>query len=539
MTTGAEVFLAALRAAGVDWMFCNPGTDFPPVIEAVARGVPAPRLAPVLHENVAVGMAHGFYLATGRTQAAMVHVNVGTANALMGLVNAHREHVPLLLAAGRTPVSENGRPGSRGDAIHWGQEMFDQAAMLREVVKWDYELRDPGSVGEVVARALAVATSPPRGPVYLSLPREVLAEPASPAVRPVVPATLPAPDPDVVAAVAERFAAARRPIVVTSRGGPELFAVLSGFADRYGLPVTQMRPSRLSLPTDHPLCTGTTPDQLLAEADLVLVLDTLVPWLPSGPAPNDDAYVVHVGPDPMHAHIPLRSFRTDIAVTADPATFLHALADAVGPLDRAERRIAVAARIAGHAARAGDRDVLDAMSVSRVLDDVLGDDGIVVSELGARPAALRRHHWDGYFGPPVSGGLGWGLPAALGVKLADPARLVVATVGDGSYVFANPSACHHAAATLGLGLVTVVFDNGRWNAVAAATTRMYPDGAAAAADEVPLSGLGPRPDYVKLIEAYGGRGERVDDPRRLAGALEDARNRAVDGQQSLVAVTVP
>ena len=250
------------------------------------------------------------------------------------------------------------------------------------------------------------------------------------------------------------------------------------------MPVTQLRPSRLSLPIDHPLCTGTAHGPYLAEADLVLVLDTLVPWLPATPPPAD-AYVVQVGPDALHGDIPLRSFRADLAVTAEPAAFVRALGDALGGAAPAtpvvaERRARLVPEIAAGrrrdlaAASTPGPDGMDAAYVSRVLSDVLGGDGIVVSEVGARPWPMHLPRWDSYFGPPISGGLGWGLPAALGVKLADPDRPVVATVGDGSYVFANPSACHQAAAALGLGLVTVVFDNGRWNAVAASTTRMYP-----------------------------------------------------------------
>ena len=478
----------------------------------------------------------------------MVHVNVGTANALMGLVNAHRERVPLLLAAGRTPVSESGRLGSRSDAIHWGQEMFDQGGMLREVTKWDYELRDGATVADLVGRALAVAMSPPRGPVYLSLPREALAEPADAAVRPMAPATPAHPDPAAVATVAARFAAAARPLIVTSRGGRELFAALGDFADRWAAPVTQLRPSRLSLPMDHPLCTGTAHGPYLAEADLVLVLDTLVPWLPAGPTPAPDAIVVQVGADALHGEIPLRSFRADLAVTADPAAFVRALdsalGDPAGVAGVAPRRARLALAIAAArredlaAAATPGPDRMDATFVSRVLSDVLGGDGIVVSEVGARPWPMDLPRWDSFFGPPISGGLGWGLPAALGVKLADPSRPVVATVGDGSYVFANPSACHQTAAALGLGLVTVVFDNGRWNAVAASTTRMYPGGAAAAADAVPLSGLGPRPDYVRLVEAYGGHGELVERPERLADALAAALERAAARTQTLIAVRV-
>ncbi|HEX5509106.1 MAG TPA: thiamine pyrophosphate-binding protein, partial [Pseudolabrys sp.] len=174
----AEAFLRALADHGVDYFFCNPGTDFPPIVEAFSRAkktnarVPRPVLIP--HENIAVAMAHGAYLMTDRPQAVMVHVNVGTGNTLNNLTNLSRERVPLILAAGRTPVTEKGAFGSRNRPIHWAQEMFDQAGMVREMVKWDYELRTPAQIVDVVSRAIEVATAQPRGPVYLVLPREPL-----------------------------------------------------------------------------------------------------------------------------------------------------------------------------------------------------------------------------------------------------------------------------------------------------------------------------------------------------------------------------
>ena len=174
----AEAFLQALSEHGVDYLFANPGTDFPPIVEAYSRArrsnakVPTPLVIP--HENLAVAMAHGAYAMTGRPQAVMLHVNVGTANAINNILNLSRDRIPLILAAGRTPIAEKGKFGSRNRPIHWGQEMFDQAAMLREAVKWDYELRTPEQAGDVVARAYEVSMASPRGPVYLSLPREPL-----------------------------------------------------------------------------------------------------------------------------------------------------------------------------------------------------------------------------------------------------------------------------------------------------------------------------------------------------------------------------
>ena len=144
------------------------------------------------HENLAVAMAHGAYAMTGRPQAVMLHVNVGTANAIANLINMNRDNIPLILAAGRTPITEKGKFGGRNRYIHWGQEMFDQAGMLREVVKWDYELRMPEQVTDVVSRAYEITMSSPRGPVYLALPREPLAAPMPEPLGPVKPRSVPA-----------------------------------------------------------------------------------------------------------------------------------------------------------------------------------------------------------------------------------------------------------------------------------------------------------------------------------------------------------
>src|SRR5215468_4243954 len=179
----AEAYLALLAERGVEYLFANPGTDFAPIVEAYAKsahtGTPMPKPIIGTHENRACSMAHGYAVASGKVPAVMVHVSVGTANALCGILNACRANTPILFSAGRSPLTEEGLAGARDTYIHWAQEMFDQAGMLREMVKWDYELRNAAQLETVVDRALTLATSPPEGPVYLSLPREVLGEPLS------------------------------------------------------------------------------------------------------------------------------------------------------------------------------------------------------------------------------------------------------------------------------------------------------------------------------------------------------------------------
>src|SRR5690606_34358227 len=194
-----------------------------PIVEAFGRAgktnakVPRPVLVP--HENLAVAMAHGAYLMNGRPQAVMVHVNVGTGNTINNVTNLARDRIPLILAAGRTPITEKGQFGSRTRPIHWAQEMFDQAGMVRELVKWDYELRVPGQVCDVVARAVEVAMAHPRGPVYLVLPREPLSAPLPEPPAPIKPrphAAATHPDPQSIARLADWVVGAERPVIVTA-----------------------------------------------------------------------------------------------------------------------------------------------------------------------------------------------------------------------------------------------------------------------------------------------------------------------------------
>src|ERR1700730_1250404 len=163
----AEAYLALLADRGVEYLFGNAGTDFAPLVEAYARatqtGVSVPRPMLATHENLAVAMAHGYGMVSRRIPAAMAHVSGGTAIMICAAMNAARENVAILLSAGRSPLTESGLPGSRDGYIHWAQEMYDQAGMIRALVQWDYELRNSEQLGRVSR----------------SLPREVIAAPAA------------------------------------------------------------------------------------------------------------------------------------------------------------------------------------------------------------------------------------------------------------------------------------------------------------------------------------------------------------------------
>ena len=528
--TVGEAWLQLLKRRGVDVLFANSGTDFPSIVEGLARsqalGLPVPRAVIAPHENAAVSMAHGYAAVTGRAQAVMVHVNVGTANCVAGLLNAERDNVPMLLAAGRTPILEQGSVGARSLNIHWAQEMFDQAGLVRETVRWDYELRDPAQMAPITERALALAHSVPRGPVYLSLPREILAAaPAAVADGPgFAPVRALGPDPAAIVQAAAALAAAEHPLIITSRCGVDhaVPALLAALAERLGAPVVEYRPRHMNLATMHRLHGGFEVSPWLAEADVILVLDCDVPWIPSLDTVRPGAVVIQAGEDPLQARYPTRGFAADITVQASARLLLAALLAELGrgspQGDAAARCLALRSR----AAVAGPPAEMTMAWVSHCLDRARAPGSILVNEYPLVRSVMATTEPGEFLGSSPSGALGWGLPAALGAKLAAPEREVIAALGDGCHVFANPLACHQIAAAEKIAILTVIFNNAGWAAVARATRAMYPQGFAAKANVMPLTSLAPMPDFARVAEACGLFGRSVADPAALPGALAEA-----------------
>ncbi|MBI1845953.1 MAG: thiamine pyrophosphate-requiring protein [Candidatus Rokubacteria bacterium] len=555
----AEAYLELLASRGVDYLFGNAGTDFAPLIEAYAKRqaqgqmLPSPLTVP--HEIPAVAMAHGYAMVTGRAQAVMVHVVVGTANGLGGVINAARTNVPMLFTAGRTPITEGARPGARDRHIHWAQEAFDQGGAVREWVKWDYELRMGEQVETVVDRALAITHSEPPGPVYLSLPREVLAERLtdfeySEPSR-VTPVGAQVADPAAVAEAAALLAGARNPIVIAKMAGrdPRSVAPLIALAERLGMPVIEHAAIHVNFPQNHPLHAGFDPAPYLGDADVIVVLESDAPWFPKLKAPSAEARVIQVGLDPLFSRYPIRGFAADVALGGAPRLTLAALVEAVDragvsrPLveERRTRWAAEHSRLrAGWQAAArkvsGDAPI-DMAWLSRCIGEVVDDRTIVVNEYDLDPTQVCFTRPGSSFGGSPASALGWGLGAALGVKLAARDQTVICTVGDGAYLFGAPTAAHWASRAHDLPALFVVFNNRAWNAVKRSVTSHAPDGWAARAATMPLSDLDPAPDYEMICRACGGWGEKIEDPKALPDALQRALKVVRDeGRQALLNV---
>ena len=552
----ADAYIARLGERGIDYVFANAGTDFAPIVESLSRNAgkdqKVPRFVTVPHENVAMAMAHGYYRTCGKPAAVMVHVTVGTANAVCGLMNAARDNIPVLLAAGRTPLTETGSIASRNRSIHWGQEAFDQGGMVREFVKWDYELRAGQPVGAVVDRALDIMMSEPRGPVYLTLPREVLAAEATHSRRDTVrPMGVANPEPArrSIEEAAHMIAKAQFPLIVTSSIGrdPAAITELAKLADEFSLPVVQTEARDYNMASDHPMNLGFEAASWIAKADLVIVLECAIPWIPRAGGPRHDAKIITISSDPLLARYPFKEIESDLLVAGDPCAALRGLRECLAGMPGAKngtsasrRQAASAAREEGKARRKAliekvkDQNPIHLAYLAHCINQVKAENAIIVSELGVPQAALNLTQPRSFMGGLLSGGLGFGLGAALGAKLAAPEREVIATVGDGSYMFGNPLPYHYVGRAESLPTLTIITNNMMWGAVRQSTLDVYPDGRAAKANIMPLTELRPSPDFEKVVETCGGRGEKVTSAADLLPALE----RGLDAVRSGTPVTL-
>jgi acetolactate synthase-1/2/3 large subunit len=542
--TVAEAYLELLASRGVKYFFGNSGTDFAPIIEAFAKRSAAGdhSLMPITvpHEITAVAMAHGYTMITGKPQAVMVHVIVGTANALGGIINAAKVRVPIFFTAGRTPLTEQGPVGTRDLGIHWAQESFDQGAIVREFVKWDYELRLASQLETVVDRALAIAQSEPFGPVYLTLPREVLAETIThfqytqPSRIKSAAATV--PDADTVRKAAETIAAARNPLAVVQSLGrqPQAVEALVELAQTAGLPVVEQWPTHVNVPQDHALHAGYDPQPYLQEADLIVVIEADAPWFPRFSAPPPETPVIQIGLDPLFSDYPLRGFASDITLAGVPRHTLRALKEAllaIG-LDAAEvnarserwrqRNSALRKSWQANTEAVQKSHPIDMAWVSACIGRRLDERTIVVNEYDLDTTQTCFTRPGTYFRHSPAGSLGWGLGAALGAKLAKPDHKVICCVGDGAYIFGVPTAVHQVAQANRLPVLFIVFNNGCWNASRQTAFNYAPNGYAVKAPSVPLCEIKPSLDYEKICQAAGGYGERVEYADDLPAAIDRA-----------------
>ena len=472
--------------------------------------------------------------------------------------NLFRGRLPVMLIAGKAPYTLRGEmPGSRDNYVHFVQDPFDIASLVRPYVKWEYCLPTGRIAPEVLRRAHSVMHSDPPGPVYLTLPREVLAEDLDVPVQgfgaqrygPVLAAGL---DPERAEDLAQRLMKAESPVVLTSYLGRKAEAVkaLEDLALLCGIRVVEFMPSHMAISRSHPCFAGFDPALGLVGADLGLLLDVDVPWLPKFVQPSTQTWWAQIDVDAIKQDFPMWGFATDWRAQADCAAALKQLASLVRARADAAFHARVAERIASWgsarsarrqavdkaAADAGRPGALSAAHVCAALGRAIDARDIVINEsVRNSPSVLTqipRSEPLTLFGGN-GGGLGYGGGMALGARLACPDRRVLHVVGDGGFHFSTPDSVYATAQRYGLPVFTVVLDNGGWQAVKEAVLRVYPEGEAARANEFQARLQGGPRRFEKVAEAFGGHGEYVDDPGQLEAAIARCLQ-AVDSGRSAV-----
>lgn len=561
--TAAHHLLQALLDRGIEYLFCNLGTDHAPLIEEMARwgakGRALPKVILCPHENTALHMAGGYAVATGRGQAALVHVDAGTANSAMALHNLCRARVPVLLMAGRAPASTfNDVEGGRDTYVHFIQEPFDQGSVVRPYVKWEYTLPRPSMAGEVIARAHSVMQSDPPGPVYLMLPRETLAAACPPRELRPFPVErhgavkLGGADAAQVDRIARALVAAENPLLVTAYAGRDRQApaLIEKLATLVGMRVCEFNTVDLNIRRDSPCFGGYDPSLFTEDADVGLLVDVDVPWIPQKTRVNPRAFWAQVDVDALKRNMPMWGFAADVRIEARAAIVLRQLVDAVAALATPEFRSRAAARMerlkayhaarveraASLAARPGTVGAIDPHHLCAALGKALRPHDIVLNEAVRNALAvfeqIPRTEPGSLVGLP-GGGLGFSAGMALGLRLAHPDRAIVHVVGDGTFYFCNPSSVYAVAREYGLPIFTVVLDNGGWAAVKEATLRMYPQGRAHERAEYGAL-LPQRMDFAGIARAAGAHGESLTDPSECEAAITRCLQALREGRSAVL-----
>lgn len=563
---GAEAFVELLIANGVEYIFLNPGTDTFPVQEALSKykalGRYTPEVILSLHESVGMAAAHGHFMLSGRPQVVLVHVDVGTQQVGGALHNAQRGRIGVIFCAGRASWTfEQNKRGERFLNIHWLQEQLDQAGVVRGYVKWDYELRTNENIDQVVQRAFQVASTEPCGPVYLTLPTELLLEKMRevriPAVaRHAAPSTAQA-DTTVLSEAATMLIEAKTSLIVAGDSGrkPQSVASLVDLAESLGARVITY-PTRMNFPTTHPLCGGSDLNPYLKDADVVLLIDCDVPYVPSQAKPSSEAKIIHISIDPAKQDIPLWVFPVDVLIEADSSKAIPALREMIRQKVTPEQQEHFQARF--KQLQSEHRELFDGWHRSAItrsgqkpispewlchcINEAIDEDTILLNETVTNlPFATRLIHRTnpGTFFSNGGTSLGWGLGGALGAKLAAPDKMVVTMVGDGSFVFGCPIPTLWAADVYKAPFLTVIFNNAIYQAPKEALRRAYgKEGFSGKSGPWVGMNIAPSPDYALIAQACRAYGQTVEEPSDLPSALKDALDQVRSGKPAVLDVRI-
>jgi len=521
--TGGEAIVSGLVAHGIDTVFGLPGAQVYGLFDAFHQA--QLKVIGARHEQACGYMAYGYARSSGKPGVFSVVPGPGVLNAGAAMLTAFGSNEPVLCLTGQVPTQFLGK--GRGH-LH---EMPDQLATLRTFVKWADRIEYPDVAPTLVARAFQEMMSGRRGPVALEMPWDIFtagAEVAAAKVFETFPAPL--PDADHVKDAAMLIAASKRPMIFVGSGAIDAREAVLELAETIDAPVVAFRSGRGIVSNAHELgLTMAAAYRLWPETDMMIGIGTRLelPTMTRWPYQPDGLKSVRIDIDPVE----MRRYPPNVAIIADAKAGTRALAAAVGRAGyrkTAGRRSAI--REASAAALKEIQKVQPQMAYLNILREVLPANAIVTDE-------LSQVGFASWYGFPVyeprtfitsgyQGTLGSGFPTALGAKVANPNRPVVAITGDGGFMFGVQELS--TAVQFNVGVVTLVFNNNSYGNVRRDQRTRF-DGRVVAADLV-------NPDFVKLAESFGVAASRVSSPDHFRPALEKA---LVHDGPYLIAIEIP
>ncbi|TET72065.1 hypothetical protein E3J39_03330 [Candidatus Bathyarchaeota archaeon] len=565
----AEGYVELFNRYGVDYVISSPGTEFVPLWEYLAKYGSMgkkPSYINARHEGTALTLAKGYAMATGRPQVVLTHVLVGLLHGAMELRALYSDNIPALLIVGQAWTHDNeihgGTPGPHYLSF---TQVGGQQRLVQPFVKWSESPATNENILEVMGRALDIASADIKGPVLLAMSRELLFEKAA---KMRIPRKKPKPtrvqaDPNELKRLAELLANAEQSLIYTRHLGrnPDSVNSLVELAELLSAPVFET-PGYMNFPTDNPLHMGYDMDPYLAESDLVLVVDgsSWPPWYPpKSILEKTDAKIVFMDLDPLQSRYPSHGYPADMLITADSGLALPALSGLLKPMlkessSRSQERSRkwavehddIRKRWEKEALAAEEDRPIDPRWLCFKINEILDEETLTVHETITHGRIVHRYvegnrvrpgtHFEST-GPVAHTGLGQGLGVALGVKLANPDKTVIALEGDGSFNYNPVPASFGLSQEYGLPFLTVIFDNVSYAAMKH-HARVYPEGWSVRRGEYHGVHIRPKPDYPKLAEAFGGYGEVVEDPSEVRPALLRALEEINEGRLALLDVVL-
>lgn len=565
-SSGGKTLLYLLQSQGIEYIFCSPGSEWVPVWEELSRrfskGDESLKYINCRHESLAVCAAIGYTKTTGRLPAILLHATVGPLHAAMEIRAAYIKQFPMIIFSAEDSDHGNEavipRPGAQ-----WSSHLSDiggPAALVRPYVKWSNTVRSKDYLVDSVFRGCHIAQTPPQGPVFIAISRELLFQ-SLPEIEVAPPSpitSIPEPASGDLKQAAKLLVESKRPIIITDYVGKNLEAVnkLIEIAELLGIPVFEgKQPMFCNFPRNHPMHMGSEVTEAIREADTVFVVGAEVPWYPPTAFPRKGAKAILLDETPLSERVPYWGYRIDLLLKGDIGLGLAALVDIIRTQINKTRRTGsryqkrfdswqfkhnqMVKKWKEESEAEKDNKPISPKWFLHLVNNLLPENSLIIEETVLHSQLIRRCLAEpNRYVRSVYGGLGVGFGEAVGTKLMVGNRPVLFFVGDGTFNYNPVTAGLGMCQEYNLPILIIVLNNGGYITMARDHHKYLPEGWVVSSKAYLGVDITPLPDYSKLAEAFGAYGEKIEEPKDIKPALNRALEQLAKGRAALLDVLV-